>query len=111
MLNVAADFGSDGRVLLADDKRIEEDRGRRNRIDCRIHALGGHLTRQHDHAVDMRRDRRHGGGGGKPRRDRDRPRSGGPQPPPPARPPPPNRHPAPPIWAVTPPPPPGPAPR
>ena len=61
MLDVAADLRGDGRVLLADDERIEQDRRRRDRIDRRIHALGGHLTRQHDHAVDMRRDRRHCG--------------------------------------------------
>src|SRR5260370_16502794 len=104
MLNVAADFGSDGRVLLADDKRIEEDRGRRNRINCRIHALGGHLTRQHDHAVDMRRDRRHGGARGIVGRPLDTPPNGAPNTPPPTTPPPPTPPPPPPRSPPTPPP-------
>jgi hypothetical protein len=60
MLDIAADLGGDRRVLRAKDERIEEDRRRRDRIDRRIHALGRHLARQHDHAVDMRRDCRDG---------------------------------------------------
>ena len=50
-------------MLFADDERIEQDRGRCDRVNRRIHALGGHLARQHDHAVDMRGNRRHRGVG------------------------------------------------
>ena len=48
-------------MLLADHQRIEQDRGRGDRVDRRIHALRRHAARQHDHAVDMRGD---GGDGG-----------------------------------------------
>ena len=46
-------------MLLADDGRIEQDRRRAQRIDGGIHALGGHRSRQHDHAVEVARNGGH----------------------------------------------------